>query len=386
MVLEDKEPDDLFIHTDTIYCLLTYYPFPQLAFNIIVSVLNLIRLARQKLYYGQYKLEKKKIDFSILDTIIPLEVTKYLNSILEQNMTFPKEVFEYNFNDERFGQICLKQDFPKGPQAYLELAQWGSNWIFSNFSMANINFLISAMLLDRKVAFFSKNIRKLTSTINAFLGLLYPFKYLCPLTAILPLNNAHLFNTLPPMIIGVHRSEEYFWRRELIQYSDFIFVFIDSQTIYIDEGEDLIDMPVVDFESEELKNLFTKMNPDNLGFNTITNAMKLSTKFQSGENEYPSDKKRKKQKKTREDKEICSEIFVQFKSQLQKKILNYLPCFSDPTSNSCLKEIDEMITDEKLRSFFYAFQKTMMFSNYPESINIVERNNSIIIPQEQEAL
>ena len=78
--------------------------------------------------------------------------------------------------------------------------------IFSVFSITNILGIYRCILLEFPILFFSVNKEKLTSIIESFLSLLYPFEYQYPHISILPDCNAGLIEMEKSFIFGINKK------------------------------------------------------------------------------------------------------------------------------------------------------------------------------------
>ena len=80
--------------------------------------------------------------------------------------------------------------------------------IFSVFSITNILGIYRCILLEFPILFFSENKEKLTSVVETFLSLLYPFEYQCPHASILPDCNAGIIEMEKSFVFGVNKKFE----------------------------------------------------------------------------------------------------------------------------------------------------------------------------------
>ena len=80
--------------------------------------------------------------------------------------------------------------------------------IFSVFSTTNILGIYRCIILEFPVLFFSADKEKLTSVVETFLSLLYPFEYQYPHVAILPDCNAGIIEMEKSFVFGINKKFE----------------------------------------------------------------------------------------------------------------------------------------------------------------------------------
>ena len=365
-----------FIYIDTVYCLLTYYPIPELAFNFLSSILNFTRMKRKELFWSSE--DKTMTDFSKLNALLPIYLSSYLKQIMGLEIPAPNRILSYPINNDKVAEYdMMEYKFPAKENAYLELAMWEAYKTFRKFSLENISFILSAILLEKSVVFFSKDITMLTSILNTFLGLLFPFKYVCTLIPAIPSNSEFLFEAPVPIIIGVNRNEHYFWKKELDVKSQCIFVFTDSQIIYVDQNyRDLIDYPKLDFITEGLQGKFAEN-----GFDFITDPDVLEQKISKvapPETEIIKKEKDLNTETASEDVGLTKKIFEHFRKRFMDKMVSVFVNFkdynpSDATEEDFEKMIIAKISDAKIKEFFAAFRDTQAFNCYPYSVSLPQK-------------
>ena len=237
-----------FVYIDTVYCFLTYYPISEFFFNLTCSILNYVKMKRKELYWAAGG-DNKSSDFDKINAVFTGYVSSYLKEILKLKTPSSNSILSYPMHNEKNEeQTMMQYKCPKEEDAPIELAMWEAQRTFSKFNLENINLIVSAILLEKNIVFFSRDITNLTAALNTFMGLIFPFRYVSTIIPAVPLNSEFIFDTPVPIISGVSRSENYFWDKELADKTDFIFVFIDSHIIFINENDDeLINFPKLDF-------------------------------------------------------------------------------------------------------------------------------------------
>ena len=369
-----KRSKDQYAYVETIYCLLTYYPIPQLAFGFLTSVLNLTRRKRKELHYKSGE-NKEKVDFRILESILKQDVCPYLLSLLEVLTPCSNVLISYPFNDDKtteYEQLTYK--CPNKEEAYLELASWHCDKLFTRFSLDNVKLIISAMLLEKSIIFFSRDITILTVILNTLLGLIFPLKYVCNIIPAIPPNSDVLFEAPMPTIIGVDRAEQYFWRRNLDSKASSISVFLDSHVIFINEDiPEIAKFPTLDFLTEGLEELYSRINIHQAKFDVITSVDRLREKIPLKPTIDRNQSMVPGRRLTQDDIGISKQIFDGFRERLVKNLVNYFPCFKDynpayVSEDEFREQIENLIQDKKTRDFFYSYKETQSFNCYPYSV------------------
>jgi len=378
LIVKDKKNQERFVCVDTVYLFLTYSPVVPLIFDMLFSVLNLIRLKRKQRYFVE-----DKVDMDILKTLLPNEVSAYLASLIEIPAPVPGNTIEYMYyNDSDKHLDKLHYTFTHQEEGYLELATWKAKLTFARFSLDDIKLIVSAMLLEKSIVFFSSDIMLLTAILNTFLGLLAPFKYVCTIIPALPSSLVQMCGAPVPTIIGINRNQEYFWRKEIQEFTDNIFVFIDSSVIYIDhENTDASSFPKLDFLTNDLDQIYDELNPDPSGFRRVDDLNTLKNKLGKvnervgkktiGALNKKEEKKSYKNMKSK-NKENIKFLFKTFKERLRENIAQYLPdlsAYSSASEEELNEKIEILIQDYKIKKFFHAYKLTQGFSSYPYSLS-----------------
>jgi len=360
--------DENMVSVDMIYCMLTYYPIPSLIFNLLTSILNLIRKVRYELG-GK---DKKRMDSEILNEIFSNQVKEYLKVLLTIPQPMPSDTIEYRFNNDSSGRQEVREySYGLNSQAYLELAGWQACKTFGKLGLENIKFLISALLLEKWIIFISQDIVTLTSVLNTILGLLCPFKYLYSIVPNLPPKSVRLCGAPVPITICINQREDYFWDTRLYEHSQNIFVFLDSQIIYVDSTHpEFSSIPVLDCLSQGIDDLYKELNPQNSSFRMITDFDRLKSVHPSQIPER-SGQFEKEKEISREEKEKCQKLFKHFRTQLERNIANNMTYFKgySPVQAQNLdleQQIERFIKSQNNKEFFKSFITTQGFLTYPD--------------------
>lgn len=76
----------------------------------------------------------------------------------------------------------------------------------SAISLEDFLFIMTAVCLESKLVFFSKNISLLTSSILTFYSILKPFIYVMPVIYNVPTNLFDMLEAPVPLILGINKD------------------------------------------------------------------------------------------------------------------------------------------------------------------------------------
>ena len=375
IIVEDENKISHFLYVESIYCFLTYYPIPSLMFDLLTSILSLIRKVRKELYFDVFSNLQQKVDFTELNQILRNEVGNYLKSLCKLPLPKPFHVIDYPLHNDKNQKATQSYFYDSSKDAYLELVGWNAVQTFNIFSLENIKFLITALLLEKFIVFFSEDMGILSSTLNTLFGLITPFKYMFPVIPSLPPDLIRMCSSPVPLIIGINDNEESFKKNNLAQYTDIIFVFIDSQKIYTgSKNRGTLDVPILNFGEQEIYHLYQKLNHEELGMRTPTG---LSHKNQIPLSSPKDENPKKSQVETSQNEEnhkIYSEqILRHFRDWLDANIIHYIKQLKElnpsNTNDEIKNKINDLIQEENVRNFFHLFTSTQGFASYPDSIS-----------------
>lgn len=207
------------------YCFITKYPFTKFFLEIILQILNLMKVSKMKLQTVQNSESFSKIDTDFLKNFFSSDLTKILDFILnsQKNLDF-HSIIDLRDSKIPFSYVYQIPDFNKS--FYLEV-EWVSGLGLSNLTDEIFAFLISSILLENSVVFVSENLGLLTSTMMTFLNLINPFKWHYPIVFNLPHDLMQILESPIPILVGINRNS-YFINSLYQKYNHIIFVSLDK--------------------------------------------------------------------------------------------------------------------------------------------------------------
>lgn len=355
------------IKIDTIYCFLTYYPIPELFFKLLDSLLTGLVENRKEMYSSIETIDKKQmIDFSVLNSIFSQKMTLYLSAILNLQIPSPGASIQCPLPSGKDLQEIYQYTYPPGARAYFELATYNASKVLCMFSLENIALILNAIFLEKPLVFFSKDTRLLLSVINTLMGLIYPYKYLCNVVALLPQGRMSLCNPPVPIIVGVNKKETVFWKEKLHKDPQAIFVFIDSKVILIDEkNKNISEFPKLDFGIKSLRGLSSIIR--STGFEVVSQVQTLAERHRLKQmNEYRRGGSSRNLTAQDLDKQVIEKIFNHFRNYVETNIVGYHGALEMGMSSERIKNA---VRDSNLVEFFKEWIKTMGFCNYPHVVS-----------------
>ena len=135
--------------------------------------------------------------------------------------------------------------------------------ILSIFTSTQIKLTVYSILTEMPILFFGQNKEQLTSIIEGFLSLIYPFEYQCPCIPILPDCMSGLIELEKSFIFGINDSFEYHLDKKNVQTLKYFY----DMHLYIYKRQFLI----IDIDRKEVKPFCSEMpnyhlvNFDDLG-------------------------------------------------------------------------------------------------------------------------
>ena len=163
-------------------CFVSKHPY-FIYFNNILNIL--INIFEEKL--------KSKVDF-LLDKII--------QHIIIQTPEIPRGLRKINLQIIKDININIEEH--KMTEA--SLINFDIKKYIKFFSSQNIIEILTYILLETKMIFFSSNIENLTYVIMLFLNMIFPFKYQYQIISILHKEKFHYLNNKSPFIYGINES------------------------------------------------------------------------------------------------------------------------------------------------------------------------------------
>jgi len=162
-----------------------------------------------------------------------------------------------------YPQYPLVSSFSIPPinEAFSVESLWGSYIVFSYLSLKDIRWLLSAILLEKKLIFLSKNMTLLSSTLSVLITLIKPFLYTYPIIFSVPEVLLGLCDAPGAGIMGINKGEDYFWSEDMINlYPSCVFIFLDSKKVYALEETKVAKMPVFSDFDMRLKQAYQEIN------------------------------------------------------------------------------------------------------------------------------
>ena len=107
------------------------------------------------------------------------------------------------------------------PQSFIQVCK-----IFEKYDIDEVFQIFKYILLEEPILMFSEKKYELTSTFDAFLSLIYPFKCVVPHCGILPDNSLGLIESCDKFIFGINQNynEDFFKKNEIQLYNKKIFI------------------------------------------------------------------------------------------------------------------------------------------------------------------
>lgn len=343
----DEEYETVFFSTKKVYCFVSYYPFIKFFTDVIISILNYLKVNKMK-FSHEHEVEPifevyKKLDSSFLHHQMNNELELILKNIYENQIPcFASTLIFPNFDDLK-GMIEFQ--IPQESHCFFLEAEWLSSCVFSNFKCEKFLFLFLALMLEKTLVFFSRNLALLTSTLMTFVCLLKPFKWPHPMIFNIPESLLEFLDSPVPILIGINKGKEYILEKKLNEsHKECIFINIDEVEIFNDFHLD-----------EEVHSQF---------YHQL--AIKLNVQF-----DYFKHKKETSGKKNvvmnpdKNDKEACLKIFEIIKEFLDKEIIEYIEKNKSKfVKDKGLGTQDLSKLNEIQDGFIRRFVQTQMFSYF----------------------
>lgn len=146
---------------------MTYYPLANFFFDVLTKLQEILKIERmmeishadtQDLAYHQ------NVDETLTAKFFTSVVKKNLKELLEKkNLEFSTSL-EFKLKGN-FIELNASIEVPEKSKAYLMESDWAYPTVFYYFPLKDLLWLFSAMMLERKLVFFSKNLYLLTSSL-----------------------------------------------------------------------------------------------------------------------------------------------------------------------------------------------------------------------------
>ena len=142
----DDEYETVFFATKKVYCFVSYYPFIKFFTDVIISILNYLKVNKMK-FSHEHEVDPmfevyKKLDSSFLHHQMNNELELILKNIYENQIPcFASTLIFPNFDDLK-GMIEFQ--IPQESHCFFLEAEWLSSCVFSNFKCEKFLFLFLA--------------------------------------------------------------------------------------------------------------------------------------------------------------------------------------------------------------------------------------------------
>ena len=338
---DKKNQEKLFYSTKKVFCFVSYYPFIKFFTDVIISILNYLKLNKMKYSHEEsFKLNSKdvysRMDSSFLHHQMNKELEKILKNIYENQIPcFSSTLIFPNFDDLK-GMIEFK--IPQESHCFFLEAEWVSSCVFSNIKCEQFLYLFLALMLEKTLVFFSKSLALLTSTLMTFICLLKPFRWPYPMIFNIPESLLEFLDSPVPILIGINKGKEYVVVDKKLEktHKECIFVNLDEVEIYNDDNLD-----------EEVYSQF---------FHQLAYKLKGPFDELKSKKDLNFGKKSIIMNPDKKDKEICLNIFEIIKEELNKEIIMI---------GERGKGVEEFIKGKDIKDgFLKRFIQTQMFSFY----------------------
>ncbi|CAD8201945.1 unnamed protein product [Paramecium pentaurelia] len=224
------------------YCFLTYFPFYELFQDLLISIINLIKINRTDRYLKKYSEEYevlREVDGQQIILEFQDELTKFLNLI--QTI---KPMLGHQQLEVQTLAGTLKYRIPNQLQLDIELRIWSANVTLQILNYNEILTIFLAMISEISIIFICEKSNILTSVIHFFHHLVHPLEWTQGIIYNLPEQLLTMIQSPVPIIIGVNLTENDF---NLMSLSDncenhlFIFLDRDKETKFLSKPKNVLD-------------------------------------------------------------------------------------------------------------------------------------------------
>ncbi|CAD8103100.1 unnamed protein product [Paramecium primaurelia] len=223
------------------YCFLTYFPFYELFQDLLISIINLIKINRTDRYLKKYSEEYevlREVDGQQIILEFQDELTKFLNLI--QTI---KPMLGHQQLEVQTLAGTLKYRIPNQLQLDIELRIWSANVTLQILNSNEIIQIFLAMISEISIIFICEKSNILTSVIHFFHHLVRPLEWTQGIIYNLPEQLLTMIQSPVPIIIGVNLTENDF---NLMSLSDncenhlFIFLDRDKETKFLSKPKNVL--------------------------------------------------------------------------------------------------------------------------------------------------
>lgn len=246
--------------------------------------------------------------------------------------------------------------------------------IFSSFTEEEALKIFKYIILEIPILFFSENIELLTSIIEGFLSILYPFEYVQPHISVLPSKFYGIINTEYKFIFGINEpyNPDFFKKNKILLDKTIIAVHFLNQKAKIEEIKKLEDQK--DYVIIDNYNIFNFINNESFLPNgakiDITNielpikyTKNLSSRIKTALNEA-------KKKKVNINDDIGNVFNQKIRYFFYKFFVNILSGFTD-----YLQKINKYNLNDTKQEGFYFGDNIRFKINYNNNFNNTNNNS-----------
>ncbi|CAD8113842.1 unnamed protein product [Paramecium primaurelia] len=208
------------------YCFLTYFPFYELFQDLLISIINLIKINRTDRYLKKYSEEYevlKDVDGQQIILEFQDELTKFLNLI-----QVIKPMLGHQQLELQTLAGTLKYRIPNQLQLDIELRLWSANVTLQILNYKEILNIFLAMISEISIIFVCEKSNILTSIIHFFHHIVRPLEWTQGIIYNVPEQLLTMIQSPVPIIIGVNLTESDFNLMSLADNCEnHLFVFLD---------------------------------------------------------------------------------------------------------------------------------------------------------------
>jgi len=208
------------------YLFASKYSCTRLFLDIILQILNLMKVSKMKLQLEQDSESFSKIDSEFVKNFFANDLKKILDMILSSQKSFCFDSM-IEIKDVKIPFEVLFQ-IPDFNRCFHLEVDWVSGLGLSNLTDETFAFIFSALLLENPIVFLSENLGLLTSTLMLFVNLINPFKWHYPVVSNLPQDLMQILESPVPIMVGINKGSAF--ANDLSQkYNHIIFVCLDNE-------------------------------------------------------------------------------------------------------------------------------------------------------------
>ena len=299
--------------------------------NVLTKILYLLHGR----YTGHYNTINEPLEKIVENLIFKIPGIKLGKWKLEVNLFKKEHYFEY-------------LPVNSVPLSFVEI-----NRIFERYNVAEVLLIFKCLLLEEPILIFSENKSILTSTFDALLSLLYPFKCSIPHCSILPNNSFGLIESCKNFLFGINQNynDDFFKMNEIAIFNKKILILdLDKKSKFYHQKFDVIQIDLDNDIEEDIDIFYDKDINDEDDYNKY-NYRNLNYEL--------NDNLAKKEV----EKEI--DLPAHYKKKTYNLIMDYIKILSKyENQNSYYLEIDNL--NHKIKEQFSYFLVSILldYANY----------------------